>query len=202
MTESDKTCSAGKQKNCSKESILIKDPKDYSDFKERDACNEPKINCESSGGHSPFRFFHWPTMLCPKAQTRTQPHRAHRGMLLFETPEGKTCLVLSGDCSRIIYTALWRLRIGYLLCQRSRFLPAYSYTPAFLWHWLHLYLKRDTVDPCCLIRVSSPSRDERDCTHLVEMRSWKHCQFSKLFFFVCLFWRSSYKLSSRSSQLA
>jgi len=98
-------------------------------------------------------------------------------MLLSETLEGKTGLVPSGHCSRSIYTVLRRPE------ERSRFLPASSFRTAFLWYWPHLYLERDTVDPCCLIQVSSPSRDERDCRHLVELRSWKHCQeFSTLFF--------------------
>lgn len=164
-----------------------------------------EANWESSSGCSlsfPFRFFHWTHRCAPKAHTCIQPHTAHRGALLFETLEGTTCLVLSGDCSRSIYTVLWRPVLSRLLCQSSRFLPAYSYTTAFPWHRLHLYLRGDTADPRCLTRVSSLSRDERDCTHLVEMRSWKHCQnFSKLFFLALSFWRPSYKLSSRSSQI-
>lgn len=43
MTGTDKMCSAGKQKKAvPEESILIKHPKDYCDFKERDASKRSK----------------------------------------------------------------------------------------------------------------------------------------------------------------
>lgn len=104
-------------------------------------------------------------------------------MLLFEAREGKKCLALSEDCSRSIYTALWRLVVSNLLCQNSHFLPAHSYRMPSHDTGSTSTLQGTMVDPCCLIQVSSPSRDKRDCTHLEGMHSWKHCQeFSKLFF--------------------
>lgn len=54
----------------------------------------------------------------PPKRTHAYSLRPHRGMLLFKTLEGKTCLVLSGDCSRSIYTVLWRFVFSDLLCQR------------------------------------------------------------------------------------